>query len=338
MKILVVGAGLSGCTVARLMADAGHSVAVIEERNKIGGNCSDRIDEDGILYHEYGPHLFHTNNKEVYDWLSGFTEWVPYRHKVRAMLEDGRLVPFPVNARTLEVVPRNEVVDTFFRPYTEKMWNMPLEKVSPKILSRVPMRDDDCDEYFPNDEFQFMPKFGYQKMFEKILSHPEIEIVLGEKFVKNDSLESQFDLIFNSMPIDEYFGYKYGRLEYRSIRFHHYNVCSARLFPVTTVNYTDRGPYTRVTEWKNIPNAASYPCNSFRTKITVEEPCDAALNSWRRFYPVPDLEGRNLKRYYQYEKDCPEKMKFIGRCGRYKYINMDQAVELAMEVCKECLR
>ena len=337
MKVLVVGAGLSGCTVARLMAESGHRVTVVEERDRVGGNCSDRIDEHGILYHEYGPHLFHTNNKKIFDWLSHFTEWVPYRHKARAMLRDGELVPFPVNAKTLKSVPKDEVVDTFFRPYTEKMWGVPLEEVSPNILSRVPIRENENDEYFPGDAFQAMPKFGYQKMFEEILSHVNIEVRLGEKFVRNDAFESKFDLIFNSMSIDEYFGFKYGRLEYRSLRFHHYDVCVTRLFPVVTVNFTDRGPYTRVTEWKNIPNAESYPSNPFVTKITVEEPCDAKENFGRRFYPVPDLDGKNIKTYQCYKRDCPTKMKFIGRCGQYRYINMDQAVELAMEVCRECL-
>lgn len=337
MKILVVGAGLSGCTLARLMAESGHCVTVIEERDKIGGNCSDRVDENGILYHEYGPHLFHTNNKKVFDWLSRFTEWVPYRHKAMAMLRNGELVPFPVNAKTLRTVQEDKIIDTFFRPYTERMWGMPLEKVSPDILSRVPVRGDENEEYFPGDDFQAMPKFGYQKMFEEILSHVNIDIRLGEKFRRNVDVESKFDLIFNSMPIDEYFEFEYGKLEYRSLKFHHYNVCVARLFPVATVNFTDDGPYTRITEWKNIPNVNLYASNQFQTKITVEEPCSAEENSWQRFYPVPDLEGKNLKMYKRYQKDCPENMKFIGRCGQYKYINMDQAVELAMGVCHECL-
>ena len=337
MQILVVGAGLSGCTVARLMAEAGHAVTLIDERAKIGGNCSDRVDENGILYHEYGPHLFHTNNEKVFQWLSRFTEWVPYRHKVKAMLDDGRLVPFPVNAETLKIVPKEKVVDVFFRPYSEKMWGMPLEKVSPAILSRVPVREDFVEEYFPKDAFQFMPKLGFQAMFDQMVAHRNIVVKLNEKYAKNWKDGREYDLTFNSMSIDEYFEFKYGKLEYRSIRFHHFDLPLPFVFPVVTVNFTNKSRYTRATEWKNIPNSLSYNRNSFCTKITIEEPCDAKENSWQRFYPVPDSDGRNMKSYLSYEKECPDNMIFIGRCGKYKYLNMDQAVELAMEVCRKWL-
>lgn len=337
MQILVVGAGLSGCTVARLMAEAGHAVTLIDERDKVGGNCSDRTDENGILYHEYGPHLFHTNDENVFRWLSRFTEWVPYRHKVKAMLDDGTLVPFPVNAETLKIVPKEKIVDVFFRPYTEKMWGMPLEKVSPSILSRVPAREDFVDEYFPKDVFQFMPKLGFQAMFDKMVAHENIVLKLNERYSKNWKNGRRYDLTFNSMSIDEYFEFKYGKLEYRSVRFHHYDLPLSRVFPVVTVNFTNKSRFTRVTEWKNIPNASSCGKNSFYTKITVEEPCDAEENSWRRFYPVPDLNGKNVRRYLRYEQECPDDMIFIGRCGKYKYLNMDQAVKLAMEACQEWL-
>ena len=331
-KILVVGAGMSGAVIARELAEAGHKITVIDKRDHVGGNCFDYVNEHGIRVHKYGPHIFHTNNKEVVDWLGRFTEWVPYQHKVKALLKDGRYVTLPVNKETKEIVGEENVIDTFIRPYTKKMWDKDIEELDPSILQRVPIRDDMNELYFPNDEYQFMPKDGYTVMFENILIHENITVNLGVNYDKD--LNEEFDFIFNSMPIDQYFGYCHGELPYRSIKFHDVVVPCPRLLPVPCVNFTHSGPYTRMTEWKNFPNHGE---NDEVTVITYEEPCDYKDNDFERYYPVKDLNGQNRDIYRLYRDMTPPNMEFIGRCGMYVYIDMHQAVASSLATAKRYL-
>ena len=333
MRILVVGAGFSGAVIAHEMHKAGHDVLVIDERDHIGGNAYD-YDHEGIRIHKYGPHLFHTNNKEVVDWLSKFTEWVDYKHKVKAQLDDGTYVTLPVNRETKEIVGEENILDTFFRPYTLKMWGKTLDELDPSIINRIPTRDDDNEVYFPNDEYQMMPKDGYTKLFENIFKHKYIKVFTGTKF--STSMEKKYDHIFNSMPIDEYFKYKHGELPYRSIKFHHKTVPMARVLPTATVNFTHDGPYTRVTEWKNIPNHGKDPK---QTIITYEEPCDYKDNNKERYYPVKDVDGVNRETYKKYKEMVDtDRMTFIGRCGMYVYVDMHQAISSALATAKRFLK
>lgn len=329
-NILIVGAGLSGSVIARECAQSGHDVTIIEKRNHIGGNCFDFVNEHNILVHLYGPHLFHTSDLKVVDWLSRFTEWTPYKHKVKAKLADGQLVTLPVNRETVQIVGRDNIIDTFYRPYTKKMWNKDIEELDPSILSRVPVRNDDNEFYFPNDSFQAMPSLGYTKLFENILSHKNINIHLNTSFT--EALVDQFDFIFNSMPIDEYYNYSLGKLPYRSIKFHTYSLQIPNVFPVATINFTHEGPYTRVTEWKNIPNSGSFNPSKYVTTLTVEEPCADYENNNEPFYPVKDINGINRRKYEQYASMTPENMIFIGRCGTYSYFDMDKAVRSALDI------
>jgi UDP-galactopyranose mutase len=328
-KILVVGAGFSGAAIARTLADAGHFVKVIDKRNHVGGNCYDYENGHGIRVHKYGPHIFHTNNKEVVDWVFKFGEWVPYQHKVKAVLKDGRYVTLPVNKETKEIVGEENIIDTFIRPYTKKMWDKDIEELDPSILQRVPIRDDMNELYFPNDQYQIMPKHGYTTIFENIFDHDYIEVQLGVEYDKK--LNSEFDFIFNSMPIDEYFGYCHGELPYRSIKFHHADVPHPNLLPVPCVNFTHSGPYTRMTEWKNFPNHGE---NDQMTTITYEEPCDYKENNFERYYPVKDLEGANRDIYKKYREMTPSNMEFIGRCGLYAYLDMHMAISSALATAK----
>lgn len=331
-RILVVGAGFSGAVIARMLAEKGFIIDVIDKRDHIGGNAFDYVNEHGIRIHKYGPHLFHTNNEKVFIFLSRFTEWIPYRHKVKAMLSDGRLVTLPVNRQTKEIVGEENVLDTFIRPYSEKMWALPLEKISPDILNRVPIRDDDNEDYFPNDEYQCMPAAGYAQLFEKLLDHKNITIKLNSDFKKK--MEKEYLHIFNSMPLDEYYDYRFGPLPYRSLKFHHVQIPAPRVFPVCQVNFTHNGPHTRIIEWKNIPGHGNHDSI---TSLTYEEPCDSAVNNDERYYPVKDIDGVNREKYNLYKSIPNPNVTFIGRLGQYVYLDMHQCVNSAMAAADKFL-
>jgi len=329
MKVLIVGAGLSGVTIARELADNGHKVHVIDRRDHIAGNAHDYINEHGIRVHKYGPHLFHTNNKKVFQWLTRFTDWVEYHHKVKAQLKDGRYVTLPVNKETKDIVGEENVLDIFFRPYTKKMWGVELDKLNPDIINRVPIRDDDNELYFPDDKIQYMPRQGYTKMVENILHHHNITVDLKVHF--NKLLEKEYDHVFNSMPIDEYYEFKYGKLPYRSIKFETISLPIPKALPTAVVNFTHNGPKTRVTEWKNIP---CHGDNRYMTTLTFEEPCDYLENNLERYYPVKDASGNNKKTYEKYKKLQSKNMTFIGRCGLYAYLDMHQAINSSLAIAK----
>lgn len=332
MQYLVVGAGFSGAVIARELAIAGHKVKVIEVRDHVAGNAYDYTNEKGIRVHKYGPHLFHTNNKSVYDYLGNFTEWVPYQHKVKAILEDGHFATLPVNRQTKDLVGEDNVIDIFFRPYSEKMWGMELEALNPEILNRVPIRDDDNELYFPSDRYQAVPKDGYTRMVENILNHQNIEISLSTPYDKRNN--SMYDHVFNSMPIDQYFEFKHGYLPYRSMRFETVTLPLPFALPTTTVNFTHDGPQTRVTEWKHIPQHGK---NKYFTTLTFETPCCYTENNFERYYPVKDADGDNRANYQKYKEEKTENVTFIGRCGLYAYLDMHQAVNSALAIVRKFL-
>lgn len=329
-NILVVGAGFTGAVIARELAEAGHSVHVMDKRRHVAGNAHDYVNEHGIRVHQYGPHLFHTKMKDVYDYLSRFTEWLPYQHRVKAQLADGRLVTLPVNHETSQIVGKENVLDVFFRPYTLKMWGIPLDRLDPSVIARVPIRDDDNELYFPNDPYQGIPKDGYTTLISNILDHANIKVFLGGTFTKH--LEKDYDHIFSAQPIDEYYDFIYGELPYRSIRFHQAHVPLSQVFQHATVNFTHSGPYTRVTEWKNIPGHGENP---YITSLTYEEPCDYRDNGMERYYPVKDIEGKNREIYLRYKNIPNAKVTFCGRTGLYAYLDMDQAVTVARSMARQ---
>lgn len=333
MTMLVIGAGFAGATVARMLAEAGHRVVVMDKRDHVAGNAYDYENEYGIRIHKYGPHLFHTNNKKVFDFISQFTEWQEYKHKVKAQLSDGRYVTLPVNRETKEIVGEENVIDIFFRPYTYKMWGKTIEELDPSILKRVPVRDDDNEYYFPNDEYQCVPKDGYTALVKKMLDHENIEVRLKAPF--NPFALNFFEHCFNSMPIDEYFNFKYGELPYRSIKFHNVTLPMRKVLPTGTVNFTHDGPYTRVTEWKNLP---CHGDTDKYTTLTYEEPCDYRDNDMERYYPVKDVDGENRKIYEKYKGIVEENMTFIGRCGQYVYVDMHQAINSSMATVEKFLK
>lgn len=330
MKCLVVGAGLYGAVLARALADKGHSLHVIEQRDHIAGNCFDQKNEHGIRIHTYGPHIFHTSNETVVAYVKKFADWLPYRHRVRAQLGDGTLVPLPVNRETLKHVPLERVIDTFFRPYTRKMWGMEIEELDPSILARVPVDPDAPDDYFPKDSFVGFPEQGYAAFVGEILHHPAISVALATTYTHG--MEDAFDYCFNAMPIDAFFGFKFGRLPYRSIRFQTFSLPVPRLFPVAVVNFTHDGPSTRVTEWKQFPGHGVSPD---WTTLTIEHPCADHENGYERYYPVKDRDGANRALYRRYHELVPSRMRFIGRCGLYAYLDMHQAISSALRLAEE---
>lgn len=357
-QILVVGAGFAGAVYSRILAENGFEVQVIDQRDHIAGNAYDFVDDTGVRVHRYGPHLFHTNNAKVVEWLQTFGAWTPYSHRVRALLDDGRFVPLPINLTTIntvfdinlkneadtlaflasiaETVPQTrnaaeylyskigrKLTELFFRPYTKKMWTLDLEDVDEAVVRRIPLRFDDDDRYF-NDHYQLLPTNGYTRLFENIFDHRNIRVSLKTEYVHG--LEDSYLHCFNSMPIDAFFEQSLGELPYRSIRFHHEKTALTDQRPWSVTNFVDSGKYTRETWWASLPHHVQKETGG--RIITREEPCDYRDNNFERYYPVKTADGRYQRIYSQYHELSRElaNMTFIGRCGTYQYLDMDQVV------------
>lgn len=361
--ILIVGAGFAGAVHARTLADAGYKVHVIDKRPHIGGNAYDAVDENGIRVHVYGPHLFHTKNQAVVDWLRRFGRWTPYVHKVRVLLPSGATAPLPINRETVNIVhgkalsteeevkaflasiarpierPQNaadylysrigaDLTDLFFRPYTRKMWRMELEEMAASVVQRIPINYDDTDTYFDRDQIQMMPVDGYTAVFRAILDHPSIRFELGRPFEKG--IERDYGHCFTAMPIDEYFDFSEGELPYRSIRFHPRTASAAPEQSWSVTNFTDDGPITRETAWHKLPHHVERETGRFT--FTAEEPCDYKDNGMERYYPVKTADGRFQARYDRYKALAADlkDLSFIGRCGTYQYLDMDQVINQSL--------
>jgi len=326
MNILIVGSGFSGSVLAYELSHAGHAVTVIDQRSHIGGNAYDYWD-DGILIHKYGPHIFHTDNHSVFQWLSQFTDWTAYKHRACALLDTGEYVPFPPNLQTINSIGRDKIVDTLYRPYSELFWGCALEDLDPDIFNRVPIREDETDLYYPTHRWQAMPTRGYVPIFEQLLSRSKILLDTPFEHAMLDS----YDYCFNSMAIDEYFNYDLGHLPYRSVKFTHHRLPGPTLLPTATVNLTSGEKYTRITEWKHFPNHGTVG----ETVLTYESPCDYRDNNMERYYPVKDGAKQNRELYKQYvERVDSSKIQFIGRCGLYVYIDMHQAINSSLKIAK----
>jgi UDP-galactopyranose mutase len=352
---LVIGAGFAGAVMAeRLAADAGKSVLVVDRRPHIGGNAFDHLDDAGILIHQYGPHIFHTNSRDIVDYLSRFTDWRPYEHRVLAEVR-GQLVPMPINRTTLNllydaglesdadaerflenlaepvdtirtsedvVVSKvgRELYETFFRGYTRKQWGMDPSELDKSVTSRVPTRTNDDDRYF-TDTFQAMPAAGYTAMFKRILDHPNITLRLGEDY-RDVKDEVDFDHLVFTGPIDEYFDFRFGKLPYRSLEFKHVSLEQEQFQSVATVNYpAEDVPYTRITEYKHLTGQEAP-----NTSITYEFP----RAEGDPYYPVPRAENEALFKRYEALADETDDVTFVGRLATYRYYNMDQIVGQAL--------
>ncbi|QJQ93861.1 MULTISPECIES: UDP-galactopyranose mutase [Halomonadaceae] len=351
---LIVGAGYAGSVMAERLANVlGKRVLIVDRRPHIAGNAYDHYNDDGLLVHRYGPHIFHTNAQRIVDYLSQFTEWHPYEHRVLAQV-DGKLVPMPINLTTLntlygldlnsdqaeaflasraehiaEIRTSEDVVishigrelyEKFFRGYTRKQWGLDPSKLDKSVTSRVPTRTDTNDRYF-SDSFQMMPKHGYTKMFEKMLSHPNIKVMLNTDF-EEIRHEVRHDHLIYTGPIDEYFGHRFGKLPYRSLRFQHETLNQENFQAVGVVNYpAEDVAYTRITEYKHLTGQRHH-----KTAITYEFPSAQG----DPYYPIPRPENAELYKRYRALADETSDVTFVGRLGSYRYYNMDQIVGQAL--------
>ena len=350
---LIVGAGFAGSVLAeRLAAGSGRRVLLVDRRPHVGGNAYDERDAAGVLIHPYGPHIFHTNAQAVLDYLSRFTRWRPYEHRVLAAVR-GMLLPIPINRLTvnrffgvdltepeveaflaakaerrdkvrtsadvvLGTVGR-ELYEAFFRGYTRKQWGLDPSELDKSVTARVPTRVNDDDRYF-SDRFQCMPLHGYTAMFRAMLDHPNITVATSTEF--SDVSRSSYDHLIFTGPVDEYFDYRYGKLPYRSLRFRHETHAMAQFQPVAVVNYPDYGvAHTRVTEFKHLTGQ-----KHAKTSICYEYPSAEG----DPYYPVPRPENATLYQRYKALADATPGVTFVGRLATYKYYNMDQVVGQAL--------
>ena len=353
--VLVVGAGFAGSVLAeRLASQGGQRVLLIDRRDHVGGNAYDEQDAAGILIHRYGPHIFHTNSQDVWDYLSRFTKWRPYEHRVLAQVR-GKLLPVPINRTTLnnlydldlqdeakaaaflasraenvaEIRTSEDVVvaavgrelyETFFRGYTRKQWGMDPSELDRSVTARVPTRTNTDDRYF-TDKFQAMPAYGYTRMFENMLDHPLIDIELGVDFRDVASRVTVGHTIFTG-PVDEYFDHRFGPLPYRCLTFRHETHDREQFQPVAVVNYPlEDTPYTRITEYKHLTGQRHRQTSvSYEFSSATGDP----------YYPIPNATAQALYKRYEALADAEPNVSFVGRLATYRYYNMDQVVGQAL--------
>ena len=363
---LVVGAGYAGSVVAeRLASQRGDRVLVIDRRDHIAGNAFDYHDEHGVVVHRYGPHIFHTNSQKVVDYLSRFTEWRPYEHRVLARVA-GMYLPMPINRTTLNrlyglslgsdaqaaaflqaraepvdrvrtsedvVVARvgRELYETFFRGYTRKQWQRDPSELHASVCARIPIRTNEDDRYF-TDSFQNMPAEGYTAMFRRILGHPLIDVHVQTDYddVKG---EVEYEHLVYTGPIDKFFGYRFGALPYRSLEFELRNEPTpdgGYLLPATSVNEPSEDvAYTRTTEFRRMTGQERHDSST----VAVEYP----RAEGEPYYPIPRDDTRALYRRYEALANALPGTTFVGRLARYQYLNMDQVVGQALSTANKLI-
>ncbi len=350
---LVVGAGFAGSVIAeRLASQLGKRVLIIDKRDHVAGNAYDHVDRDGILVHKYGPHIFHTNSNSVVEYLSRFTEWRPYEHRVLASVQD-RLLPVPINLDTVNrlydmdldadgmraflekrKVPFNEIrtseqivlsrlgrelYELFFRNYTRKQWGLDPSELDASVAGRIPVRYDRDDRYF-SDSFQAMPARGYTHMFERMLDHSRITVRTSVDFEDVARTYPAARVVYTG-PIDEFFGFRYGPLPYRSLHFKHETLNKPVFQQAPVVNYPNEHAYTRITEFKYLTGQ-----QHAKTSIVYEYP----QAEGDPYYPIPRPENAALYERYRVLAERQDNVVFCGRLANYKYFNMDQVVAQAL--------
>lgn len=350
---LIVGAGFAGSVLAeRLARKLGKRVLIVDRRAHIGGNAYDCHDKHGILVHRYGPHIFHTNSAEIFDYLSQFTEWRQYQHRVKACV-DGRLVPIPINLDTINELyglgldpegmrrflaevaePRDQVktsedvvvkgvgrelYEKFFRGYTRKQWGLDPSELDAQVTARVPLRFNRDDRYF-TDTYQAMPARGFTHMFENMLDHPNIKVMLNTDY-REIRHEIEYGALIFTGPVDEFFDHRFGKLPYRCLEFKHETHLKPVFQSAPVVNYPNEYAYTRVTEFKYL-TGQEHPL----TSIVYEFP----KAEGDPYYPIPRPDNAALYKRYQELAEATPNVHFVGRLATYRYYNMDQVVGQAL--------
>jgi UDP-galactopyranose mutase len=358
---LIVGAGFAGSVLAeRLAVGAGKSVLLCDRRNHIGGNAYDHPDSAGLLVHKYGPHIFHTNSQEIFDYLSRFTGWRAYEHRVLACV-DGKLLPIPINLDTINRLyglkltegqveeflatraipcasPRTseqvvlsrvgrDLSEKFFRNYTRKQWGVDPSQLDAQVAARIPVRTNSDDRYF-TDRFQSMPKHGFTHMFENMVDHENIQLALGVDY-RELREEVNVQQIIYTGPVDEFFDFRFGKLPYRSLRFQHQTLNEKWHQPVAVVNYPNEFDYTRVTEFKHLTGQ-----QHSRTSIVYEYP----QASGDPYYPIPQPANAAVYAKYRALAEQRHDVHFVGRLATYRYYNMDQVVGQALTLYRKLAR
>ncbi|MBE9199306.1 MULTISPECIES: UDP-galactopyranose mutase [unclassified Nodularia (in: cyanobacteria)] len=355
---LIVGAGFAGSVMAeRLASQCGKKVLVVDKRNHIGGNAYDYYNHDGILVHKYGPHIFHTNSQEVFKYLSQFTQWRPYQHRVLSSV-DGQMLPLPINLDTINQLygmnlnsfevdeffkciaePKEyirtsedvivskvgkELYKKFFQGYTRKQWGLDPSELDKSVITRVPTRTNRDNRYF-TDTYQAMPLHGYTRMFEKMLDHPNIKVMLNTDYREIEQVIPWREMVYTG-AIDEFFDYRYGKLPYRSMHFQHETHNTPVFQPAPVINYPNEHLYTRVTEFKYLTGQEHN-----KTTIVYEFP----QAEGEPYYPVPRPENYEIYTKYKALADSMSGVYFVGRLATYKYYNMDQCVAQALSVYQQ---
>jgi UDP-galactopyranose mutase len=355
---LIVGAGFAGSVLAeRLASVANKKVLIIDQRNHIAGNAYDFYNNDGLMVHKYGPHIFHTNSKTIIDYLGQFTEWRPYEHRVLASV-DGQLLPIPINLNTINglyglnlcsdtieqffekraekvdkvrtsedvVISKvgRELYEKFFRGYTKKQWDLDPSELDASVTARVPVRTNRDNRYF-TDTYQLMPLHGYTKMFENMLSHPNIKVMTNTDYREIADVIPYKNLIYTG-PIDEYFNFCYGKLPYRSINFKFETLDVEKYQATGTVNYPNDYAYTRITEFKYLTGQQHK-----KTAIVYEFPTAEG----DPYYPIPRQENAEIYKKYEALAATMTNTYFTGRLATYKYYNMDQVVAQSLTLFKK---
>jgi UDP-galactopyranose mutase len=355
---LIVGAGFSGSVIAeRLATQLGKKVLIVDKRNHIGGNAYDHYNEHGILVHKYGPHIFHTNSREIFEYLSRFTQWRSYEHRVLASV-DGQLVPIPINLDTINklygmdlnsfevedffktlaepkeyIYTSEDVVvskvgrvlyEKFFRGYTRKQWGLDPSELDKSVIARIPTRSNRDSRYF-TDTYQAMPLHGFTRLFENMLNHPNIKVMLNTDYREIEKAIPCREMIYTG-PVDEFFDYRYGKLPYRSLDFQHETHNIPVFQPAPVINYPNEHLYTRVTEFKYLTGQ-----EHAKTSIVYEFP----KAEGDPYYPVPRPENQEIYQQYKTLADATPGVYFVGRLATYKYYNMDQCVGQALSVYKQ---
>jgi UDP-galactopyranose mutase len=355
---IIVGAGFAGSVLAeRLASQANKKVLIIDKRNHIAGNAYDYFNSDGILVHLYGPHIFHTNSRDVYKYLSQFTEWRTYEHRVLASV-DGMLVPIPINLNTInhlygmnlssddvetflkqKAIQKDRIItsedavvskvgkdlyEKFFKGYTRKQWGLDPSELDASVAARIPTRSNKDNRYF-TDTYQCMPAQGFTKMFQNILDHPNIKVMLNTDY-KEIVNEIPYKKMIYTGPVDFYFDYCYGALPYRSIDFKFETIDTECFQPTGTINFPNEHAYTRITEFKYL-TGQRHP----KTSIVYEFPTAEG----DPYYPVPTPENAQLYKRYQKLAEAEPNVYFTGRLATYKYYNMDQVVAQSLTLFKK---